>query len=105
MNYAKIMENGTVRISSIKKEGYKPLKEEKPDGFSNLVFVGYTETEEFVIKEDEAVDDGNQRLTVKAAKGLKSNSDGTGSHRPSGAGTDSRNNENGGVSYGTVFSQ
>ena len=51
MNYAKIMENGTVRISSIKKEGYKPLKEEKPDGFSNLVFVGYTETEEFVIKE------------------------------------------------------
>ena len=29
MNYAKIMENGTVRISSIKKEGYKPLKEEK----------------------------------------------------------------------------
>lgn len=25
MNYAKIMENGTVRISSIKKEGYKPL--------------------------------------------------------------------------------
>lgn len=58
MNYAKIMENGTVRISSIKKEGYKPLKEEKPEGFSNLVFVGYTETEEFVIKEYEAVDDG-----------------------------------------------
>ena len=25
MNYAKIMENGTVRISSIKKDGYKPL--------------------------------------------------------------------------------
>ena len=55
MNYAKIMENGTVRISSIKKEGYKPLKEEKPEGFSNLVFVGYTEN---VIKEYEAVDDG-----------------------------------------------
>ncbi len=58
MNYAKIMENGTVRISSIKKEGYKPLKEEKPEGFGNLVFVGYTETEENVIKEYEAVDDG-----------------------------------------------
>ena len=58
MNYAKIMESGTVRISSIKKEGYKPLKEEKPEGFSNLVFVGYTETEENVIKEYEAVDDG-----------------------------------------------
>lgn len=58
MNYAKIMENGTVRISSIKKDGYKPLKEEKPEGFSNLVFVGYTETEENVIKEYEAVDDG-----------------------------------------------
>lgn len=52
------MENGTVRISSIKKDGYKPLKEEKPEGFSNLVFVGYTETEEFIIKEYEAVDDG-----------------------------------------------
>ena len=58
MNYAKIMENGAVRISSIKKEGYKPLKEEKPEGCSNLVFVGYTETEENVIKEYEAVDDG-----------------------------------------------
>ena len=55
MNYAKIMENGTVRISSIKKEGYKPLKEEKPEGFSNLVFVGYSETEENVIKEYEAI--------------------------------------------------
>lgn len=52
------MENGTVRISSIKKEGYKPLKEEKPEGFSSIVFVGYTETEENVIKEYEAVDDG-----------------------------------------------
>ncbi len=64
MNYAKIMENGTVRISSIKKEGYKPLKEEKPEGFGNLVFVGYTETEENVIKEYEAVDDGMSAIRI-----------------------------------------
>lgn len=35
--------------------------------------------------------------------GTESNTGGAGSHRPSGARTDFSNNENGGVSYGTVF--
>ena len=99
MNYAKIMENGTVRISSIKKDGYKPLKEEKPEGFSNLVFVGYTETEEFIIKEYEAVDDGMSAYG-KLQKDLKATQ-----AAQEVTGTYSCDNETGGVNYGAVFSK
>ena len=103
MNYEKIMENGTVRISSIKKDGYKPLKEVEAGGFSNLVFVGYTETEEFIIKEYEAVDDGMS--AYGKLQRLESNAGSAGSDRPSGARTDSCYNEDGGVNYGSVFSK
>lgn len=60
--YAKIETDGTVRISTLQKTGYKPLKENKPEGYDNLVLLGYTEQEDCILKEYEALEQGESPI-------------------------------------------
>lgn len=69
MKYGKYI-NGALHITMAPKDGYKPVTESKPEGYGKYQFVGYTETEDAILVEYEALLDAPDS-TLQRIAGLE----------------------------------